>query len=96
MRFPAELRNRPGNPLWFNWRTDFRFPIFQPGGARNFNHTDGGFPPGYYREGFLIFQHAIFKAFAFFKAQAYNFDILQLPNVMVNVRLISRIVRLCF
>lgn len=37
LRFPGELRRTGGaiNPLWFNWRTDFLFPLFQPGGARN-------------------------------------------------------------
>jgi hypothetical protein len=39
------------NPLWFNWRTDFLFPLFQPGGARNWGQIHDGIPAGYYIEG---------------------------------------------
>jgi hypothetical protein len=39
------------NPLWFNWRTDFLFPLFQPGGARNWAQVHDGVPAGYYIEG---------------------------------------------
>lgn len=53
LRFPGELRRTGGamNPLWFNWRTDFLFPLFQPGGARNWGQIHDGVPAGYYIEG---------------------------------------------
>lgn len=85
LRYPGELRGRPGNPLWFNWRTDFRFPVFQPGGARNFNITDGGYPPGYYRESFLHVQHSIFRAFATMQATQNSFNIKEVPDFMIRV-----------
>ena len=53
LRFPGELRRTGGaiNPLWFNWRTNFLFPMFQPGGPRNYNQVHDGIPAGYYLEG---------------------------------------------
>jgi ATP-binding cassette, subfamily A (ABC1), member 3 len=65
IRFPGELRNNFNNPnpVIFTWRTDFRFPFFQIGGARNFDYADGGAPPGYYAERFIHLQHVLFNAY---------------------------------
>jgi ATP-binding cassette, subfamily A (ABC1), member 3 len=64
LRFPGELRmfGFNGNPLNFNWRTDFRFPQFLTG-VRNRNSQHGGFPTGYYAERFVQVQHMIFEAY---------------------------------
>lgn len=72
------------NPLWFNWRTDFLFPQFQPGGARNYVHDHDGSPAGYYIEGFLFIQQFIFKAFMELKSDG-NTDLSTIPNINIQV-----------
>lgn len=86
MRFPGELRRTEGamNPLWYNWRTDFLFPMFQPGGARNWASQHDGVPSGYYVEGFLFVQNFIFTAFAALK-NSVGLDLADVPNIVVNV-----------
>uniref|UniRef100_A0A1B0GH75 Putative lipid exporter abca1 n=1 Tax=Lutzomyia longipalpis TaxID=7200 RepID=A0A1B0GH75_LUTLO len=61
IRFPAELRTRRNQDdvLSSNWQTGRLFPEFQSIGPRNRNSSDGGIPPGYYREGFAAIQHAV-------------------------------------
>ncbi|GAB0097260.1 ATP-binding cassette sub-family A member 3 [Sergentomyia squamirostris] len=65
VRFPAELRSRrnPDDIMGANWQTGRLFPEFQSIGPRNRNQSDGGSPPGYYREGFAALQHAISMTF---------------------------------
>jgi ATP-binding cassette, subfamily A (ABC1), member 3 len=65
LRFPGELRmlGHNHNPLNFNWRTDFRFPMFLTG-VRNRNSQFGGFPTGYFAERFVQLQHMLFEAYA--------------------------------
>ncbi|XP_059614826.1 phospholipid-transporting ATPase ABCA3 isoform X2 [Phlebotomus argentipes] len=65
VRFPAELRSRQNEEdiLGANWQTGRLFPEFQSIGPRNRNHSDGGIPPGYYREGFAAIQHAVSVTF---------------------------------
>jgi len=86
LRFPGELRQVGGvtNPLWFNWRTDFLFPLFQPGGARNWQVDHDGAPAGYYREGFVFMQQFIFRAFMQLKNDQ-NMDLSQIPNINLRV-----------
>lgn len=86
MRFPGELRRTNGamNPLWFNWRTDFLFPLFQPGGARNWASEHDGVPAGYYIEGFVFIQQFIFRAFMKLKNSA-NIDLDQIPTILLRV-----------
>lgn len=80
--YPGELRRTGGaiNPLFLNWRTDFLFPMFQPGGSRNFKDNHDGIPSGYYIEGFLFVQQFIFKAFMTLKNNL-NVDLDQVPNI---------------
>lgn len=79
VRYPSELRSGRSNPLIFNWRTDILFPVFQTGGPRNRNETDGGLPSGYSREGFLAIQNSI--AAAFLKIQGSQ----EMPTVFMRV-----------
>lgn len=72
------------NPLWYNWRTDFLFPLFQPGGARNWRSVTDGSPSGYYVEGFLFMQQYIFKAFMQLKNHA-NIDLDLIPSINIRV-----------
>lgn len=90
MRFPGELRRTEGamNPLWYNWRTDFLFPMFQPGGARNWASQHDGVPSGYYVEGFLFIQNFIFTAFASLK-NSVGIDLTDVPNIVMNVSLLA-------
>ena len=74
------------NPLWFNFRTDFLFPQFQPGGARNWNIEHDGVPAGYYVEGFLFIQQFIFMAFATLKNTVLT-SLEEIPNIAMNVSL---------
>jgi ATP-binding cassette subfamily A (ABC1) protein 3 len=85
LRYPGELRRTQSiiNPLIFNWRTDFLFPLFQTGGARNYWVPHDGIPSGYFIEGFLILQHLIFQAFASIK-KSDSFKMEELPNVMLQ------------
>lgn len=86
IRYPGELR-RTGkslNPLFFNWRTDFLFPLFQPGGARNHQNDHDGAPSGYYLEGFLFIQQFIFKAFMQTKNDL-NVSLSEIPKISVRV-----------
>jgi ATP-binding cassette subfamily A (ABC1) protein 3 len=86
LRYPGELR-RTGNalnPLFFNWRTDFLFPLFQPGGARNHANDHDGTPSGYYLEGFLFMQQFIFRAFMQMK-NSLNLDLDLVPKILVRV-----------
>jgi ATP-binding cassette, subfamily A (ABC1), member 3 len=88
LRYPGELR-RTGkaiNPLFFNWRTDFYFPQFQPGGARNWESENDGIPAGYYLEGFLFIQNFIFQAFMELK-NSLNIDLATIPTVKIQVRI---------
>ncbi|XP_057605512.1 phospholipid-transporting ATPase ABCA3-like [Hippopotamus amphibius kiboko] len=43
------------------WNTGLLFPVVPSQGPRNLAQTDGG-DPGYYKEGFLLVQHALDKA----------------------------------
>lgn len=63
LRFPGELRTARSNPLIFNWQTDKSVPVARVRGPRSRNHSDGGVPPGYGREGFLAVQHALADQF---------------------------------
>lgn len=92
LRFPGELRRTGGaiNPLWFNWRTDFLFPLFQPGGARNWALPHDGVPAGYYVEGFVFMQQFIFKAFMKLKNYV-GMDLSEIPEI--NLRVISYSIR---
>jgi hypothetical protein len=72
------------NPLWFNWRTNLLFPMFQPGGARNYKEDHDGIPAGYYLEGFLFLQQFIFKAFMTIKS-AVGVDLNTVPNIQIRV-----------
>jgi hypothetical protein len=98
LRYPGELRRvgQAMNPLWFNWRTDFFFPQFQPGGARNWASDHDGTPAGYYLEGFLFMQNFIFRAFMQLK-NSLNIDLTTVPTVRIQVRLaidMSRVAKL--
>lgn len=86
MRYPGELRrtNNAINPLFLNWRTDFLFPLFQPGGSRNYKDDHDGIPSGYYIEGFLFLQQFIFKSFMMMK-NSLNIDLDQVPKINVRV-----------
>lgn len=86
LRFPGELRRTDNamNPLWYNWRTDFLFPQFQPGGARNWAQEHDGVPAGYYIEGFLFLQQFIFRAFMKLKNHV-NMDLDQIPTINIRV-----------
>lgn len=90
LRYPGELR-RTGNilnPLFFNWRTDFLFPLFQPGGARNYHHQHDGSPSGYYAEGFLLLQQFIFRSFLTIKKDM-NANLADIPKILIRVRELS-------
>jgi hypothetical protein len=86
IRFPGELRNNFNNPnpMIFTWRTDFRFPVFQPGGARNYDYADGGAPPGYYAERFIHLQHVLFNAYVGMR-NATQETLSHIPTVFLKV-----------
>lgn len=86
VRYPGELRRtgRAINPLFFNWRTDFLFPLFQPGGSRNYMNDHDGIPAGYYIEGFLFLQQYLFKGFCELKKSA-DFNLTDVPNILLRV-----------
>lgn len=86
LRYPGELRRTGSalNPLFFNWRTDFLFPPFQPGGARNYENDHDGAPSGYYLEGFLFMQQFIFRAFMRMKNHL-NVNLDEVPKILVRV-----------
>lgn len=86
LRFPGELRRTGANlnPLYFNWRTDFLFPIFQPGGSRNPENDHDGLPSGYYMEGFLLLQQFIFRAFMKMKNEM-KYDLTEIPKILLRV-----------
>lgn len=62
IRFPSELRTATLN-IGLTWFTMRLYPLLDLTGPRNFNHSDGGIPVGYLREGFIPVQHAISTAF---------------------------------
>lgn len=87
IRYPTELR-RTGtiiNPLFYNWRTDFLFPLFQPGGARNYHHPHDGSPSGYYMEGFVFLQQFMFRSFMNMKNHL-NINVDDIPKIFIRVR----------
>lgn len=87
IRYPAELR-RTGkviNPLYFNWRTDFLFPIFQPGGARNYWAPHDGSPSGYYMDGFVFLQQFMFRSFMTMKKNA-SVNVADIPKIFIRVK----------
>jgi hypothetical protein len=86
MRYPGELRRTDNvlNTLLFNWRTDFLFPLFQPGGSRNYMNDHDGSPSGYYNEGFLLMQQFIFKSFLQMKNHM-NMSLNAIPNINIRV-----------
>lgn len=92
IRYPGELRRTANvlNPLFFNWRTDFLFPQFSPGGARNYHRSDDGAPSGYYSEGFLFLQHFLFRSFATMKNNL-NINITDLPKITIRVKIIYKL-----
>lgn len=86
IRYPAELRRTDNviNPLYFNWRTDFLFPLFQPGGARNHHHPHDGSPSGYYMEGFLFLQQFMFRSFMAMKSTS-DVKVNDIPKIYIRV-----------
>jgi hypothetical protein len=87
IRFPGELRNNGfnSNPLLYSWRTDYLFPYYAGTGPRNYDINDGGVPAGYYPEGFIHLQQAMFIAFLRMKNVSGNI-LDQLPDIKLRVR----------
>lgn len=85
IRYPGELRLFESFMDDFNWATDYLFPLFQKGGARNFDHQNDGYPSGYYQEGFLFLQQLIFRAFMAMKKDM-NADLMDVPKVSIRVK----------
>lgn len=92
--FPGELAtmtqpNRRFNPLLYNWWTNRLFPKFSTG-ARNHNQTISGMvdgvPSGYFQEGFLSIQQAIFISFLK-KHVPQGFDLKTVPSIAIQVRI---------
>lgn len=89
LRFPAELRDLPpllpaNGALFNNWRTQYLYPPFAPGGPRNRNSSSGGRPPNYYGEKFSSLQSII--SLAFINAQIGNATVAeeQMPIIQLQ------------
>ncbi|XP_051987338.1 phospholipid-transporting ATPase ABCA3 [Xyrauchen texanus] len=74
LRFTYSPRNAPGSEKFafnpnndLNWHTFSLFPLFQLPGPREQYRSHGG-TPGYFREGFLLVQHAVDRGIM----KAYN------------------------
>lgn len=91
LRFPGELRSTGGTltPLNFNWRTNFLFPMWSAGGARNYYNHHDGIPSGYYVEGFVFVQQFIFKAFTSLKNKLNITE--DLPKIQMRVRILENL-----
>jgi ATP-binding cassette, subfamily A (ABC1), member 3 len=86
IRFPSELRvEDETNPLVNNWQTNNLFPIYLGVGPRKPYDADGGYPSGYFSQGFLHLQHAMFAAFFGMKVGS-NTSLPQVPDVLLRVR----------
>lgn len=86
LRFPSESRSPPpgiDQPLIFNWRTNFLFPLFSAGGPRNGGSNDGGYV-WYFFEGFLPIQDSIARAYTKMKCKNLTCKDEPLPNIQMQ------------
>lgn len=81
-RYEAELRyelvkNRKDAGLGMNWMTQTLAPPPTINGPRNAHFEDGGHPPGYYAQFFILLQACVSKAFldqAYFNRTDFKLD----------------------